>query len=141
MGYGTDGLTFNVLRAANEQRLPQFRDAHGRFAHSDPDGNDWSPNDWMVAVVGEVGEAANIMKKVRRGDLTPEEAKPMLAKEFADAAIYLDLMAKRHGVDLGRAILEKFNEVSERVHSTIYIREDGSDWYIDNVRAIHGEGR
>lgn len=131
MGYGTDGLTFNVLRHANTKRLPQFRDKHGNLAHAKPDGSDWSPNDWMVAVVGEVGEAANVMKKVRRGDMTAEEAKPILAKEFADIAIYLDLMAKQHGVDLGRAIIEKFNEVSVRVGSSIRIREDGSDWCIE----------
>lgn len=121
-------LRFRVLREANEARLPQHRNAKGEPSHSAPDGSDWSPNDWMVAVVGEVGEAANIMKKVRRGDLSAEEAKPKLQKEFADVVIYMDLMAKRHGIDLGQAVVEKFNEVSVRVDSNVFLTEDGSDW-------------
>jgi hypothetical protein len=38
-----------------------------------------------------------------------------IADELADVATYLDLLAEVLGVDLGRAVAEKFNEVSERV--------------------------
>lgn len=64
MGYGTDGLTFNTLRGANMKRLPMFRD-------SKDDGSDWSPAQWLQAVTGELGEYANLRKKVERGDLAP----------------------------------------------------------------------
>lgn len=129
MGYMTDGLTFNVLRAANEKRLPEFKNSKGEPAHSEPDGSDWTLSDWATALSGEVGEAANIIKKVRRGDLTIEEARPALAKELADVVTYLDILAKQAGINLGAATIAKFNEVSERVDSTIRITADGSDWH------------
>lgn len=129
MGYMTDGLTFNVLRAANEKRLPEFKNSKGDIAHSKSDGSDWSLTDWATAVTVEVGEACNIIKKIRRGDLTLEEARPALAKEFADVVIYLDLLAKQAGINLGSATIDKFNEVSDRVDSTIRIDSNGSDWH------------
>ena len=41
MGYMTDGLSFNVLRAANTRRMPQFKNAKGEPAHEKEDGSDW----------------------------------------------------------------------------------------------------
>lgn len=125
------GLTFNVLRQANEKRLPTFKNSKGEPAHSEPDGSDWSLGEWMNAVMGELGEAANIVKKIQRGDMTMDEGRPLLAKEFADVVTYLDITAKQAGIDLGRATINKFNEVSARVCSDIFITEDGSDWYRD----------
>ena len=125
MGYGTDGLTFNALRAANTARLPEFKNNKGVLAHDKADGSDWSPNDWMVALVGEVGETANILKKVRRGDMTMDEARPKLKQEFADIAIYLDLNAKQCGIDLGAAVIETFNAKSNKVGSSVYLAADG----------------
>lgn len=134
MGYMTDGLTFNVLRAANKNRLPTFKNAKGEISH--PDGHDnWSLTDWTTAVAGELGEAANIIKKIRRGDMTLEEARPALAKELADTQTYLDLLAMAAGIDLGRATIDKFNEVSERVGSVVRINSDGSDWHKDFSRS------
>lgn len=127
MGYMTDGLSFNVLREANKARLPQFKNAVGEPAHSEPDGSDWSLSDWMTALAGEVGEAANILKKVKRGDIPMEKAREELAKEFADIVTYLDILAMRAGVDLGQATMDKFNEVSRRVGSTIRVQP--GDWY------------
>jgi len=127
MGYGTDGLTFNTLRAANLKRLPLFKDAKGRVAHSKPDGSDWSPASWLQAVVGELGEYANLRKKVERGDMTLKEARPMLAKELADVVIYLDILAYQLGVDLGEAVMSKWNETSEKVGAPLYI--DAEDWH------------
>ncbi len=134
MGYMTDGLTFNVLRGANTARLPQFKNAKGEPAHSQPDGSDWCLAQWCNAVTGELGEAANIIKKVDRGDLTLDEARPSLAKEFADIVTYLDILAMRAGIDLGKATIDKFNEVSKRVGSNIRIAAD--DWYYANVETI-----
>lgn len=127
MGYGTDGLTFRTLRAANLKRLPLFRDAHGRLSHSKPDGSDWSPASWLQAVVGELGEYANLRKKVERGDITEDEARPMLADELADVVIYLDILASRLGIDLGEAVISKWNRTSEKVGAPLYI--DAEDWH------------
>jgi NTP pyrophosphatase (non-canonical NTP hydrolase) len=121
----SDGLTFNALRQGNIHRLPEFKNAKGGAAHSKADGSDWSPAQWLQAVVGELGEFANLQKKVERGDLTVEEAKPMLAKEIADVATYLDILAFRLGIDLGEAVRLKFNEVSKRVGSSVRIGAEG----------------
>ena len=37
-----------------------------------------------------------------------------LTDEIADTALYLDLLAARAGIDLGAAIVRKFNRVSEK---------------------------
>lgn len=131
MGYMTDGLTFNTLRQANLKRIPQFKNKHGNPAHTEPDGSDWSPAQWLQAVVGELGEYANLRKKYERGDFTEAQFRAEAGKELADVQTYLDILAFRIGVDLGRSTIDKFNEVSERVGSSIRIQDDGSDWYYD----------
>jgi NTP pyrophosphatase (non-canonical NTP hydrolase) len=108
-------LTFEILRYANLARLPLFMNAKGEPAHTQLDGSDWSPGEWSNAVLGELGEAANLIKKVKRGDLTMDEARPALAKEFADAVTYLDILAYQCGVDLGEATAAKWDEVSARI--------------------------
>lgn len=130
MGYVTKGLTFATLRGGNKARLPQFRNRRGELAHSKPDGSDWKLSAWCNAVLGELGEAANLIKKVERGDLTLDEARAELAKEFADVVTYLDILALQAGVDLGQATMDKFNEVSVRVGSTVRLAAD--DWHYVN---------
>jgi NTP pyrophosphatase (non-canonical NTP hydrolase) len=134
------GLKFKTLREANLRRLPEFKNAQGLPAHSEPDGSDWSLGDWMLAVQGELGEAANILKKIKRGDYSLDTVvktnhdnsivtvRDLLAKEYADVQTYLDILAFRSGVDLGKATIQKFNEVSARVGSRVKIRNDGTDW-------------
>lgn len=131
MSFLKNNLTFNTLRSANISRLPKFKNKHGKLAHSKPDGSDWTPSDWLEAVIGELGEYANIHKKFRRGDLSFEEYKIEAAKELADVQIYLDILALRCldtpekvdpiGIDLGEATINKFNEVSKRVGANVYI--------------------
>ena len=105
-------LDFDELRAANVTRCERW---HG------PAGvQGWSASDWMTALVGEVGEAAGVLKMMNRErDGLPgnkhEPTKQQLAHELADVAIYLDLLAAQQGIDLGDAIREKFNIVSVRV--------------------------
>lgn len=108
-------LTFDDLRHANRARLPQFKNRRGEPAHSEPDGSDWCLAQWCNAVTGELGEAANLIKKIERGDMTLQEARVDLGKELADVQTYLDILAFRAGVDLGEATRTKFNEVSQRV--------------------------
>lgn len=106
MGYPKYGLTFEELRDANTDRCE--RSFHPVDA--------WSATDWMTAACGELGEAANLIKKRRRGE---DIATRDIAHEIADTVIYLDLLAARLGIDLESAIREKFNIVSERVGSSI----------------------
>lgn len=114
-----DGLTFDNLRAANALRLPTFKNARGEPAHSEPDGSDWCLAQWCNAVCGELGELANLIKKVERGDLTLDQARESLGKECADVVTYLDILAQRIGVNLGDVTVAKFNEVSQRVGSPV----------------------
>jgi NTP pyrophosphatase (non-canonical NTP hydrolase) len=107
-------LTFRQLRDANCARIPRFKNRRGEYCH-EIDGSDWSLGEWMNAVTGELGEAANLIKKITRGDFTLEEGREDLGKELADIMIYLDILAFRAGVDLGDAVRSKFNEVSDRV--------------------------
>lgn len=127
-------LDLDVLRQANMARLPLFRDANGRVCHQ-PDGSDWALSAWCNAVLGELGEAANLIKKIERGDFTLEQKREELAKEFADVLTYLDLLAFRSGVDLGRATIDKFNEVSRRVGAPVYLC--GHEFYANHSAAYH----
>lgn len=141
-------LTFQQLREASVRRLPQFKDKHGRLAHpqlvehgSDcglssfanscgssckqlKPGSDWSLGEWMCALTGEVGEAANVIKKIRRGDVTLDEVREDLASELADIQIYLDLLAFQCDIDLGAATITKFNQVSLRVKADVMLTPD-----------------
>lgn len=85
--------------------------------------NSWSPTDWACAMAGEMGEACNVVKKIRRLDEadktkdTPELRRELVQKvgdELADVIIYADLLATRLGVDLEDHVVKKFNEVSDR---------------------------
>lgn len=111
-------MKFSDLRNANKLRLPHFKDSDGNPCHK-PDGSDWSDSDWLMAVCGELGELAGVRKKVRRGDITMDEALPDLASELADVVIYLDILAFRMGIDLEKAVLNKFNKVSEKIGSSV----------------------
>lgn len=87
----------------------------------------WSVTDWSNAVLGELGEAANAIKKLRRVEegmaniSVPERqisdretALRAIGEELADTFIYLDLLAQRLGLDLETEIINKFNATSEK---------------------------
>jgi NTP pyrophosphatase (non-canonical NTP hydrolase) len=110
-GEPAPALTFDAFRAANVARCLKW---HPRGIES------WSPSDWLTAVTGELGELASLLKmRNRERDGLPgnkfSPTQKQIADELADVATYLDLLAEVLGVDLGRAVAEKFNEVSERV--------------------------
>ncbi len=98
-------LTFSKLRKINIKRCE-------KIYHEDGGIDAWSPNDWMTAVCGEVGEAANFLKKIKRGDegVTVQD----VGKELADVVIYLDLLATRLRLNLGQEVINKFNETSKK---------------------------
>jgi NTP pyrophosphatase (non-canonical NTP hydrolase) len=82
----------------------------------------WSLSDWMTATAGELGEAANLIKKLNRvrdgipgNTESAEELRSQLADELADVAIYLDLMAQAAGFDLETIREAKFAKTSRKI--------------------------
>lgn len=83
----------------------------------------WSLSDWFTALTGELGEAANVAKKLNRirdgipgnKDASEETLRAQLADEMADTFIYLDLLCQSQGISLADAVLAKFDSVSERI--------------------------
>ena len=79
---------------------------------------------WTTALAGEVGELCNMIKKIQRvekggvdggssytaKDITPD----MLKDEIGGIAIYLDLLASLLGISLEEAIIETFNNKSDK---------------------------
>lgn len=82
----------------------------------------WSLSDWMTATTGELGEAANLIKKLNRvrdgipgNSETPEQLRAQLADEIADVAIYLDLLSQAAGFDLETIREAKFAKTSLKI--------------------------
>ena len=108
-------MDFNDFSTLNRRRS----ESKNGFNHK---LNDWSRSDWIAAVVGEFGEAANIAKKLNRvrdgipgNTETPEELKKALADEIADTFIYLDLWAQAEGFVLQDIVLDKFQRTSKKI--------------------------
>lgn len=88
--------------------------------------NSWSLSDWITALVGELGEAANVAKKLNRvrdgipgNKETEAELREKFARELADTFIYLDLTAQAAGIDLPAVVAAVFNAKSEQIGSPI----------------------
>lgn len=97
----------------------------------DGDIAEWSLMEWLCAAAGELGEACNAAKKLKRvedgiANLNDDEerhiidiwqGKNKVLEEIADTFAYLTLAAQRMGFmpfDLNDAIALKFNKVSEQ---------------------------
>lgn len=119
-------MKFEELRTANKLRLIHFKNGKGKPAHESHDGSDWTIAEWTNAMAGEVGEACNVSKKIRRGDFDDdmELGIGLLLDEIADAVIYADLCCQRIGKKLEIAIVNKFNATSEKVGSPIHLSLD-----------------
>lgn len=110
-------LTFNDLQIINELRCKES------FHELDS----WNTCEWMCAVAGEVGEACNIAKKLKRLETSQGYRKEELGQAFqltnelsyeiADAVIYLDLVATSLGFNLEDLVRKKFNITSDRLKS------------------------
>lgn len=120
-------MDMKIFAIANRRRCA---DKNG-FNH--PIGN-WTLSDWFTAILGELGEAANLAKKLNRirdgvrgndKGVTKGELKSKLADELADTFIYLDLLAQSQGVDLADAVRDKFNRTSRKIGYP-YIIGDGN---------------
>jgi NTP pyrophosphatase (non-canonical NTP hydrolase) len=90
--------------------------------------NSWSLSDWTTATLGELGEAANVVKKLNRirdgipgNDDTEATLRAKLRSELADTFIYLDLLAQAAGVDLIEAVRTTFNAKSDKLGCDIKI--------------------
>jgi NTP pyrophosphatase (non-canonical NTP hydrolase) len=110
-------LTFKDFQQANLDRCEEG------FRHS---VNNWSLLEWAGAAAGEMGEAANICKKLRRQeqkiggewaarDLERAKLLSALADEIGDVLAYLSLLASAAGIDMGEATARKFDHVSDRI--------------------------
>lgn len=71
----------------------------------------------VVCMVGEVGEFANELKKIVRGDAPYEERKAALAEELTDTFIYLVKIAAQTGIDLESEYLKKLEKNRQRFPS------------------------
>jgi|SRR6478752_54457 len=77
------------------------------------DSDRWFPDTsrnfelYTLAMVGEAGEVANVVKKIMRGSKLPptesEAVRHELAMELVDVYVYLLLMSGCLGIDLGKA--------------------------------------
>ena len=110
-----DCLAFAAFSEANRRRCESPEGFNHKL-------EDWSESDWMTALVGEVGEAANIVKKLNRyrdgvpGNKESEAAlRDKLRKELGDVFVYLDLMAQKLGFNIGAAAVEVFNAKSREL--------------------------
>ena len=88
----------------------------------------WSLSDWLTATIGELGEAANVAKKLNRvrdgipgNKQTPDELRAAFREEIADVFIYLDLLAQSQGFSLAAAVREKFNAKSRELGCEIIV--------------------
>lgn len=111
-------LTFRGFSCENLKRC----EAPRGFNH---ELSSWDTSDWFLAVLGELGEAANIAKKLNRvrdgirGNKETEAAlRVKLRGEIADAFIYLDLLSQHEGIDLGAAVRETFDAKSREIGYT-----------------------
>ncbi|WP_104017815.1 MazG nucleotide pyrophosphohydrolase domain-containing protein [Roseovarius nitratireducens] len=114
-------LTFQRFSRANRERC----EADDGFGHL---VSDWTPAEWLAACVGELGEAAHVIKRISRqrdslveSRFSDDQIKKMLAEEIADTVIYLDMLAHSQNIDLGAAIVDKFNRKSEEIGSSIVL--------------------
>ena len=68
----------------------------------------------MISLFGEVGEAANIIKKIVRGDYSLEEKYPELSEEIIDIFIYLIKLSYQLDIDIEKEYMSKMAKNKER---------------------------
>lgn len=78
----------------------------------------------VLCLVAELGEFANTLKKVNRGDIPYEDARGHLEEELTDVFIYLMQIANQMGVNLEESYLRKLEKNRERFKN--YERRDSA---------------
>jgi NTP pyrophosphatase (non-canonical NTP hydrolase) len=71
----------------------------------------------VVCLVGEIGEFANILKKVNRGDRPYSDARADLSEELTDVFIYVMQIANQMSIDLEATYLKKLAINQQRFKS------------------------
>jgi NTP pyrophosphatase (non-canonical NTP hydrolase) len=74
----------------------------------------WCSNE----LAGETGEVCNVVKKLereRRGIKGSRATAEQLAEELGDVVICASLLANSYGIDLEKAVKDKFNKTSASV--------------------------
>jgi NTP pyrophosphatase (non-canonical NTP hydrolase) len=114
-------LTFLDFQRKNDKRcIEGFKHKH----------SDWSLLEWCGAIAGEVGEACNKAKKLKRIDQNIKGNKAAdnqtaltedMAKEICDGIIYGFLTISAAGYDVEELIREVFNAKSDEIGSDIKI--------------------
>ena len=108
-------MTFGEFSQANRERCESPQGFNHPLAG-------WSSSDWMTAMVGEVGEAANVVKKLNRvrdgvpgNKVSADELRAQLRRELGDVFVYLDLMCQSLGFSVADAAAEVFNSKSAEI--------------------------
>jgi len=108
-------MTFDEFSALNRERC----ESPTGFNHAI---HTWSLSDWFTALMGELGEAANVAKKLNRirdgirgNNKTQLELRAQLKRELADTFIYLDLTAQAAGFRLGDVVMDVFDAKSAEI--------------------------
>ena len=108
-------MTFHSLSIMNHARCISEQG----FGHS---LDSWSLSDWFTATMGELGEAANVAKKLNRirdgikgNKETEKELREKLKREIGDTVIYLDLLCQSQNLSLANCVATSFNEKSEEI--------------------------
>lgn len=120
-------LTFDELAETNRTRCQKWHN---------PDTEPWTGADWSNAMCGEAGEAANVVKKLRRCetrtsspmDPPEDQLRRALSHEIADVILYAFLLADHYDINVERAVIEKFNLVSERQGFPDRLDDGLEDW-------------
>lgn len=68
----------------------------------------------LLCLVGEFGEATNLVKKVLRGDHSLNDIKPQLSEEIADIFIYVLKLAYQLDIDIEKQFLAKVDKNKSR---------------------------
>lgn len=80
----------------------------------------------LRAFVHAQGIYANRVKKMRRGEpgFSVDDLREIVANDFGAMLGALESMARARGIDLGKAVEDKFNEVSDRVSAGVFLAGD-----------------
>ena len=98
--------------------LEVLRDRMRKFAHD----RDWAkfhdPKSVILALIGEVGELAELFQWLPAADARDlaraDPLKTRASEEMADVLLYLVLLADVLGIDLGAAALAKMDDSERR---------------------------
>jgi NTP pyrophosphatase (non-canonical NTP hydrolase) len=92
-------------------------------------------------LAGEAGEVCNVIKKLEReriGIRGSRDTTEHLAEELADVVICADLIAMDKGIDLERAVADKFNATSEKVGLQTRLSSQPSPAHEALIARTHG---